>query len=134
MSIGYDLDGVLISDLHWPDGMSLEEFLKMRAEEPYANFVPKGSYVIVTGRNSTDRPYTEAWISKNLASNPPYRLFHDCPDHSQAAEYKARVINQNGIRIFIESDAKQVEYLKKHCPYCRVYHFGSFLSETFYNL
>lgn len=132
--IGYDLDGVLISDLHWPEGMTLEKFLEMRATEPYANFVPKGKYCIVTGRNSTDREYTEEWIKRHLASNPPYRLFHDCPDYRQSAEYKAKVINQNNIRVFIESDAKQVEYLREHCPNCRVYHFGSFLSETFYNL
>lgn len=134
MSIGYDLDGVLISDLYWPEGMTLEKFLEMRATEPYANFVPKGDYVIVTGRNSTDKYYTEAWIEKNLSSNPPYKLFHGCVDYREAEKYKAQVINQNCIHTFIESDAKQVEYLKKHCPHCRVYHFGSLVSETFYNL
>ena len=132
--IGFDLDGVLISDLNFPDDMPIERFLEMRASEPYANFVPKGDYVIVTGRNSTDVEYTKAWIEKNLSSNPPYKLFHDCPDQSQGAEYKAKIINQNRILKFIESDIVQAEYLKKHCPYCKVIHFGSFISETFYNL
>ena len=132
--IGFDLDGVLVSDLYWPEGMTLEKFLEMRATEPYANFVPKGQYVIVTGRNSTDFEYTKLWIEKNLFENPPYKIFHSCENHSQAAEYKAKVINEHNIDVFIESDKGQVEYLKKHCPNCRVYHFGSFLSETFYNL
>ena len=127
MSIGYDLDGVLISDVYWPDDMTLEKFLEMRATELYANFVPKGNYYIVTGRNSTDKAYTEAWISKNLASNPPYRLFHDCPDHRQGAEYKAKIINQNNIKVFIESDAKQVEYLKKHCLHFSYHCFFLFI-------
>lgn len=128
--IGYDLDGVLVSDLYWPEDMTLEKFLEMRATEPYANFVPKGEYVIVTGRNSTDFEYTKAWIEKNLSSNPPIKIFHDCPDHRQAEKYKAKVINENSIRVFIESDVEQVQYLKKHCTECSVYHFGSFVSET----
>lgn len=132
--IGYDLDGVLISDLHWSDGMTLEKFLEMRATVPCANFVPKGSYVIVTGRNSTDVEYTKAWVAKNLSVNMPYKIFHDCPDHRQAVEYKAKVISQNNISTFIESDAAQAEYLKKHCPNCNVIHLGSFISETLYNL
>lgn len=132
--IGFDLDGVLVSDLYWPDDMTLEKFLEMRATEPFANFIPRGKYVIVTGRNSTDYEYTKAWIEKNLSSNPPQKVFHECVHHSQAAEYKARVINENGIRVFIESDAEQVEYLKANCPNCRVYHFGGFLNEAFSNL
>jgi len=132
--IGFDLDGVLISDLFCPKDMPLEEFLEMRATKPFANFIPKGEYVIVTGRNSTDIEYTKTWVEKNLSSNPPLKLFHDCPDHRLGAEYKASVINQNGIRKFIESDINQVHYLKKHCPNCKVIHFGSFISETLHKL
>ena len=128
--IGYDLDGVLISDLNWPDDMSLEEFLEMRRSEPRANFVPQGNYVIITGRNATDRAYTLQWIKENLSDNPPLVLHHACIDHREGARYKANVINREGIKIFIESDAKQVEYLKANCPNCKVYHFGSFINES----
>ena len=134
MKIGYDLDGVLISDLNWPPSMQLEEFLKLRQDEPFPNFIPKGEYYIVTGRNYTDRPYTENWIKKNLVKNMPYKLFHGCHDFRKAAEYKASVINAQDIQVFIESDLNQVKYLTKNCPNCRVIHFGSFISETFFNL
>lgn len=132
--IGFDLDGVLVSDLNWPDGLTLDKFLQMRADVPFANFIPKGKYVIVTGRNSSDYRYTMLWIEKNLSDNPPYKVFHDCEHYSKAAEYKAKVINENGIRVFIESDKNQVEYLRENCPNCKVYHYGSFLSEAFSNL
>ncbi len=127
--IGFDLDGVLISDLRFPDNMSIEEFLEMRKSEPMANFVPRGDYVIVTGRNSTDVSYTMDWIKENLASNMPFRVFHDCPNYTLAAQYKAKIINTKGIRVFIESDKKQVEYLKENCPYCRVVHFSDYISQ-----
>jgi len=129
MKIGYDLDGVLISDLNWPHGMSLKEFLEMRKSEPLPNFIPKGDYVIVTGRNNTDLQYTTDWVTANLKSNPPMRVFHDCEDYREAKHYKQKIINEQAIDVFIESDIMQVEHLAKHCPNCRVYHFGSWVSE-----
>lgn len=132
--IGYDLDGVLISDLFRPIDLSLENFLDMRARFPYPNFVPRGKYVIVTGRNYSDYEYTLAWVRQNLYQNMPEKIFHDCPHHSQAKEYKAEVINQNGIKVFIESDASQVEYLKENCPNCKIIHFGEFINEALSNL
>lgn len=130
----YDLDGVLISDLHWDKSTPIEHFLEMRSRIPLANFVPSGDYYIVTGRSASDRKYTESWIEKNLASNPPKKLFHDCPDYRLGAEYKAKIINENSILTFIESDMEQVLYLRQHCPNCKIYHFGSLISDNLLNL
>lgn len=132
--IGYDLDGVFLSDFFLPSDMSVEEFLKIRAFFPSSIFIPRGKYVIITGRNCTDKPFTEDWIKKNLSSNPPQYLFHECTDFRYAAKYKAEVINKNKIPVFVESDKDQVEFLRKECPTCRIYHFGSLISETLSNL
>jgi hypothetical protein len=134
MKIGYDLDGVLISDLNFSEEIPLVEFLKLRKELPRALFVPKGKYCIITGRTHTDKPFTLEWVRTNLSSNPPYEIFHDCPDFRRASEYKAKVINENGIEIFVESDEEQVKMLTKKCPTCKIFHFGSFINEAILNL
>lgn len=132
--IGYDLDGVLISDLNWPEATCLREFLEIRRSEPRANFIPKGQYVIITGRNTTDYNYTVEWVERCLKDNLPMTLYHGCPDHRVGAAYKAKIINEQGITVFVESAWEQVEYIRKHCPNCKVYHFGSLVSETIFNL
>lgn len=128
--IAYDLDGVLISDLKWPSDMSLQEFLEMRRSEPIANFVPKGEYYIITGRNYTDSTYTFDWINDNLSSNLPVGVFHECEDYRKGEVYKSSVINLLDIDVFVESCPKQVKYLKENCPNCQVYHFSEYVSEA----
>lgn len=129
--IGFDLDGVLISDLDFSISKDINNFLEIRSKYPYPNFVPQGDYVIITGRNSSDREKTLFWIEKFLKKNPPKKIFHDCPDFRKGAEYKVKIINQEKIPVFVESDIEQFYYIKENCKNSKILHFGSVLNEIF---
>ena len=108
--IAYDMDGVIVSDILF------EEDIKQHLEKRYAMFpifVPQGHYCLITGRPALDRDLTEKWIVQYL-TNAPVVLFHNNSLTGDPAEYKIKVINSNPmITIFIESDRKQADTIRK---------------------
>lgn len=130
--IGYDLDGVLITDmkLDWNSASQTEvdTILRFRKEFPEPIFTPKGDYVIITGRPATDKEDTLEWVSSFL-SNKPLHVYHDNMDMSTPHLYKARMINELGLRVFIESEKHQVEVLTSLCPSCKIVLFKDLIYE-----
>lgn len=125
MKIGYDLDGVFLSD--WYITGDIPTMLEQRKSLPKTLFIPDGDYVIVTGRPKGDAEWTQKWIARELTENRPKQIFHQNEDYDKAKEYKAKVINEEGIEVFIESDLDQVKYLTKKCPKAKIIHFSGLI-------
>lgn len=128
--IGYDLDGVLLSDMVVTEE-NLQRMLSTRVEEVYPSFEPAGDYAIITGRPVEDRKSTVEWMRKFL-KNQPKHLYHSNTDFSKPQEYKLEVLEKSDfIDTFIESDLEQVIYLKKHLKRnIKIIHFNSLINET----
>ena len=125
--IAFDLDGVFIPDCDpIPNVGGLGVFLSMTVYmRPM--FKPDFEWNIITGRPARYRSTTMIWIDKHFA-NKPARVWHECLEELPQV-YKANMINQNGITIFVESDIEQVRYLQKHTQ-AEVIHFDTFLASN----
>lgn len=126
--IAFDLDGVFVPDcLNIPNVGGLSEFYTL-AYYMQPVFKPGGEWSIITARNAKYRAQTMAWIDKHF-QNKPTRVWHELIDQSPE-QYKAEVINQNGIEIYIESDMDIVQYLMNHTQ-ARVMHFDMLCRQNF---
>jgi len=123
--IAFDLDGVFVPDCdQFPNIGGLTEFYALTYYmRPL--FKPNFEWHIITGRHAKHRASTMSWIDKHF-TNKPLRVWHESVNEPPQ-EYKAEVINQNQIDVFVESDIEQVEYLQAHTK-ARIIHFDSFLS------
>lgn len=124
--IGYDLDGVLVADFEYYEPVI--DYLSKRAKMK-SLFVPPHPYVIITGRPSDDLAFTVEWAERELHTNKPIKIFHGNHDINRAHLYKADVINEFGIEVFIESDKTQVEYLRAATK-AKVIHFREILENV----
>lgn len=125
--VGFDLDGVFIPDLKHEWGNNDGEVLNFRKTKIQPTFIPKGDYVIVTGRPKSDKQDTLEWVSCFL-HNPPLGVYHDNTCMKEPYLYKASIINSLGITIFFESELSQVEKLTELCPSCRIVHFEGMIN------
>ena len=129
-NIAYDLDGVLVPDCaHIPEIASYNEFLKLTTYM-LPLFQPTGRYSIITARPARFRKITEQWL-KHLAIQPAY-LFHEAVRESPA-QYKALVLNDHPtIRVYVESDPKIVEELRKLVTTgCEIIHYSDYVNKSF---
>ena len=126
--IAYDLDGVFIPDcLNIPNVGGLTEFYAL-AYYMKPVFKPGGEWSIITARNAKYRPQTMAWIDEHF-EHKPVRVWHELVDQTPE-QYKAEVINQNGIEFYIESDMNIVQYLMDNTQ-ARVFHFDMICRQNF---
>ena len=129
-NVAYDLDGVLVPDCaHIPEIASYNEFLKLTTYM-LPLFQPKGRYSIITARPARFRKITEQWL-KHLTTQPAY-LFHEAVRESPA-QYKALVLNDHPtIRVYVESDLKIVEELRKLVTTgCEIIHYSDYVANQF---
>jgi len=91
-------------------------------------FRPGGDWSIITARNVKYRAQTMAWIDEHF-ENKPVRVWHELVDQTPE-QYKAEVINQNGIEIYIESDMNIVQYLMDNTQ-AQVIHFDMICRQNF---
>lgn len=126
--IAFDIDGVLVPDCDsFPNLGGLEAFYALTTcMRPL--FKPNGEWYALTAREAQYRPYTVEWIRKYF-TNRPIELWHES-DSTNPPEYKAEVINKQGITKYIESDLGIVEYLRKHTQ-AEIIHFEEFCSRSF---
>jgi hypothetical protein len=126
--IAFDLDGVFIPDcLNIPNIGGLTEFYALtHYMKPV--FRPGGNWSIITARNAKYRAQTMAWIDEHF-ENKPARVWHELVDQTPE-QYKAEVINQNGIEFYIESDMNIVQYLMDNTQ-ARVFHFDMMCRQNF---
>ena len=127
--IAYDLDGVLIPDCDKiPQIGGLSDYYALTFYmRPI--FRPAQQWNIVTARNPKYRSETMLWIEKHFA-NKPQRVWHEIGDGQSPEEYKAEIITQNGIELFVESDANIVDYLRKNTT-ATIVHFDTFCAKQF---
>jgi len=126
--IAFDLDGVFVPDcLNIPSVGGLTEFYALTYYMKPV-FRPGGEWSIITARNAKYRAQTIAWIDEHF-ENKPVRVWHELVDQTPE-QYKAEVINQNGIEIYIESDMNIVQYLMDNTQ-AQVIHFDMICRQNF---
>ena len=126
VTIGYDLDGVLLTDFDFrglengKHGVSIPEMLIVRRRlKPL--FQPKGKYAIITGRPKDAVEETESWVEEYLDVKPTYLYISGgIPLREEAsAKYKARCIKEVGLHTFIESSAEIAELIVRELQVLR---------------
>lgn len=126
--IAFDLDGVFVPDcLNIPNVGGLTEFYAL-AYYMKPVFRPGGEWSIITARNAKYRAQTMVWVNDHF-ENKPVRVWHELVDQTPE-QYKAEVINQNGIEIYIESDMNIVQYLMDNTQ-AQVLHFDMLCRQNF---
>jgi hypothetical protein len=126
--IAFDLDGVFVPDcLNIPNVGGLTAFYALTYYMKPV-FRPGGEWSIITARNAEYRAQTIAWVNEHF-ENKPVRVWHELIDQTPE-QYKAEVINQNGIEIYIESDMNIVQYLMDNTQ-AQVIHFDMFCRQNF---
>ena len=126
--IAFDLDGVFIPDcLNIPNIGGLTKFYALTYYMRPV-FKPGGEWSIITARNAKYRAQTMAWIDEHF-ENKPVRVWHELVDQTPE-QYKAEVINQNGIEFYIESDMNIVQYLMDNTQ-AQIAHFDMICRRNF---
>jgi hypothetical protein len=126
--IAFDLDGVFVPDcLNIPNVGGLTEFYALTYYMKPV-FRPGGEWSIITARNAKYRAQTMAWVNDHF-ENKPVRVWHELIDQTPE-EYKAEVINHNGIEFYIESDMNIVQYLMDNTQ-AQVIHFDMICRRNF---
>jgi 23S rRNA G2445 N2-methylase RlmL len=133
---GFDMDGVLISDLtlNWsnPDVQDEIEQVRMKC---HPIFRPKLPYVIITGRPITEEIHTYKWLE--LYGIIPLQIFFKMSgdfEKQTVINHKAAAINkvnsEPGLYIseFVESDMDQVIGIQKLVS-IPVIHFSTFVTD-----
>jgi len=126
--IAFDLDGVFVPDcLNIPNVGGLTAFYALTYYMKPV-FRPGGEWSIITARNAEYRAQTMAWVNEHF-ENKPVRVWHELIDQTPG-EYKAEVINQNGIEFYIESDMDIVQYLMDNTQ-AQILHFDMICRRNF---
>ncbi len=116
---GYDLDGVLLPDIDYRKYNDHQSHCDtLRNLKPL--FIPRGPYVIITGRGKETGPITLSWALEYLKDNPPCVVYCSNPDFRKAAQYKISVINRIGVSVYVESDPEMAKLIKQGCPKTKV--------------
>lgn len=109
--IAFDIDGVFLSDQDI-NAANIEDILRVRSNYLKPLFVPKGDYVLITGRPAQDKEDTQRWVNK-FFDRKPLCVYHENTDMRKSAQYKAAVLNENkNIHCFLESDRSQAEVIR----------------------
>lgn len=124
--IAFDLDGVLVPDCDQiPHIGGLEDYYNLTLfMRPI--FRPKYPWNIITGRSYIYKHLTLLWINKYFDIKPS-NIWHEHDKIKLSTnEYKAYIINNEKIDLYIESDYSIVTYLRQHTG-SEIIHFSQFL-------
>lgn len=112
--IAYDFDGVFIPDCDeiYIDGLDQTEFLSKVAYAMRPIFMPQQPYTVITSRHSDFTTLTMSWFLKHMGRNLPAAIYHSNANLAEPWLYKAEVINQLRLPIYIESSWETVEQLR----------------------
>jgi hypothetical protein len=121
--VGFDLDGVLMSNVLYQDD-TFSEVNIFRNTFLLPMFIPTNPYILITGRPTEDQPLTLKWLTeRNLT---PLQVYHENKDMKNQAVYKASVLNsRSDIGLFVESSKLQSDFLRKTVKNTRILHFES---------
>lgn len=119
----FDFDGVLVPDIDYvdiPQAQFEQVFLGLNPV-----FKPVGAWCIVTGRTNSD--LIVSWLNRHLGDNLPSMIFANEQD-LEPAVHKNNVLGKISYTLFVESDAKQVDFLQKNGK--KVVHFATFIANS----
>lgn len=122
----FDLDGVFIPDCDQiPDLGGHEEYLNMTTYMK-PTFKPVGEWILLTGRPAEYEHITKSWLLKYFSNQPKLILHGRDPEKENNTEYKLRMIKENKIDVYIESDKEIVDELTKKLEGKIIVHFEEF--------
>jgi len=124
--IGFDLDGVILSDID----VGCPGDLAFRLNHIKPIFQPIGDYIIITGRPLSDLPMTVRWLKDNLQVQP-VELYHGCPSMDKSSQYKSEILNAHtrSLTFFVESDRVQTQYLRNNTR-TKIFHFSDWITSN----
>ncbi|NBP59284.1 hypothetical protein EBU71_22560 [bacterium] len=109
----FDLDGVFIPDCDQiPDLGDHKAFLEL-TQYMKPVFKPVGEWILLTGRPAEYEMLTKSWLLKYFTNQPKLILHGRDPENESNTDYKLRMIKENRIDVFIESDREIVDALIK---------------------
>lgn len=130
----FDLDGVFIPDCdHIPNIGDHNDYLEITLYmQPV--FRPVGEWILLTGRPQEFEHITKSWLLKYFTNQPKIVLHSRDSTTESNEEYKLRMINENDIDVFVESDRDIVNHLKSNLDVDKktIVHFSEFC-ELFLN-
>lgn len=130
----FDLDGVFIPDCdHIPNIGDHNDYLEITLYmQPV--FRPVGEWILLTGRPQEFEHITKSWLLKYFTNQPKIVLHSRDSTKESNEEYKLRMINENDIDVFVESDRDIVNHLKSNLDVDKktIVHFSEFC-ELFLN-
>jgi len=110
----FDLDGVFIPDCDQiPDLGDHQAYLNL-TQYMQPVFKPVGEWILLTGRLAEYEHITKSWLLKYFTNQPKMILHSRDSEKETNEQYKLRMINENDIDVYIESDKKIVDHLKNN--------------------
>jgi len=121
----FDFDGVFIPDCQEiPDLGDHEKFLDLTMYmKPM--FEPVGEWILLTARLEKHIEITKSWLLKHF-TNQPTQIFHGRTEDESPIDYKTRIMKENEINVFIESDPVICRHLEKECEGKIIVNFAEF--------
>jgi len=132
VEIGFDMDGVLLPDHQYIDGLTdIEFYTRLLSEKPMFN--PMYAFDVVTARSEKDRDLTAKWLLQ--LTRQPNNLFMRADSSETPAEFKFKISVKQGYKIYVESDLQickdMLKLILKNKVDLRVIHFDSWVQQTF---
>lgn len=130
--IGFDMDGVLIPDHQYIDGLTdIEFYTRLLVEKPMFN--PTYTFDVVTARSEKDRDLTAKWLLQ--LTKQPNNLFMRANSSETPAEFKFRIATEQNYKIYVESDLQickdMLQLVLKYKSDLRIIHFDSWVQQSF---
>jgi hypothetical protein len=121
----FDFDGIFVPDCEEiPDLGDHEKFLELTMHmKPL--FEPVGEWILLTARLGKHIEITKSWLLKHF-TNQPKEIFHSRTEDESPIDYKTRILKENEIDVFIESDPVICRHLEKECEGKIIVNFAEF--------
>ena len=135
IKIGFDLDGTIadieLALLHLVENNEAAEkdYYRDRTQifNPYLFLHEEDEGVIITSRKYGLKGITEEWLrARNIRLPIVHEVCpHKPPDWENIAKWKAEIIKNNDLDIYIDDNPTIVTILRKECPKCKVIQYGA---------
>lgn len=132
VEIGFDMDGVLIPDHQYINGLTdIEFYTRLLDEKPMFN--PTYTFDVVTARSEEDRELTAKWLLQLVKQ--PNNLFMRTDLSETPAEFKFRIATKQQYKIYVESDLQickdMLQLIATNKSDLRIIHFDSWVQQSF---
>jgi hypothetical protein len=121
----FDFDGVFIPDCDIIASLGGEEDFYDLTMHMKPMFEPVGEWILLTARLVKHEEKTKSWLFKHF-KNQPKQIFHSRTEDETPVDYKTRILKENDIDVFIESDPVICRHLEKECEGKIIVNFAEF--------